>query len=277
MLALVTCLAARDLDSDLPLLCRELPDAVVVAWDDSTVDWPRFDTVIVRSAWNYHDRRDEFVGWCRAVAAHSALWNPLSLIEWNTDKRYLDDVAGWGVPTVPTTFAAPGDGVDGELLTGDVVIKPSVGAGSNLVVRTRHDEPAARSHVAMLHAAGRTAMVQPYVAAIDARGETGLVYVGGEFSHAFGKEAILSRPIRSIGELYVEEQIAPRVATNAERAVGDAVIAALPATAYARIDLLPGDDGPLVVEVEVTEPSLFLDCDPGAPARAAAAFRSLGA
>ncbi len=49
----------------------------------------------------------------------------------------------------------------------------------------------------------------------------------------------------------------------------------LPHTAYARIDLLPSASGPVVLEVEVTEPSLYLDCDEGAPARAAAVFRSL--
>ena len=44
---------------------------------------------------------------------------------------------------------------------------------------------------------------------------------------------------------------------------------------YARVDLVPGDDGaPQVIEVELTEPSLFLTTDDGAAARFAAAIRT---
>lgn len=46
-------------------------------------------------------------------------------------------------------------------------------------------------------------------------------------------------------------------------------------TAYARIDLSPTAHGPVLLEVELTEPSPFLQHDPEVPARAAAVFRSL--
>jgi glutathione synthase/RimK-type ligase-like ATP-grasp enzyme len=276
VLALVTCDAARHLDADLPLLASELPEARIEVWDDPSVDWRRFDAVIIRSTWDYHGRRDEFVRWASHVESQTTLWNPVALIEWNTDKRYLLDLARDGVPIVPTTFVAVGEAIDERLdLSQDLVVKPSVGAGSNGVIRTRGERSLVGAHVAALHATGLTAMLQPYVADVDAHGETGLVFLGGSFSHAFVKSPILAAPVVLEGGLYAEEHIERRTATPAEIAIGEHVVAGLPPTAYARIDLLPTDVGPLVLEVEVTEPSLYLNVDDRAPARAAAVFRSL--
>lgn len=275
MLALVTCRAARGLDTDLPLLARELPEATVVAWDDPTFDWSACSTVVVRSAWDYHTRLDDFLRWARHVDDVSSLWNPVDLIEWNIDKRYLDDFRTGGVPIVPTSFVSDAATLDSALLEGDVVVKPSVGAGSNGVFRSRGDHDAALGHARRLLADGGTVMIQPYLTDVESIGETGLVYVGGAFSHAFRKSAILAAPVEFEGDLMAVETSEPHTATSAERALGDRVVGHIPATAYARIDLLPAAEGPVLLEVELTEPSLFLQHDPDAAARAAAAFRNL--
>ena len=274
MLALVTCADALGLDTDLPLLTAHL-DADVVVWDDPRVEWGDYDAVIVRSAWDYPRRRDEFIGWATAVDAVTDLWNPLDLIAWNTDKRYLGEIAAMGLPVVPSWFVVEGESLPSDLdLTADLVVKPTVGGGSRGVMRTS-DPDAARAHITALHDDGLVALVQPYRASIDDDGETGLVYVGGDFSHSFEKSAILAAPVEWEGTLYVKESIRARVASAAQRALADTVVASLPPTAYARIDLVPGEHGAEILEVELTEPSLFLHTDPDAPARAAAAFRNL--
>ncbi len=275
MLALVTCRAALGRDTDLPMLLPELPSATVAAWDDPTVEWGSFSAAIVRSTWDYHTRRDEFLRWARHVGEVSTLWNPVDVIEWNTDKQYLTDLRDRGVPIVPTIFVRDSADADRADLTGDVVVKPTVGAGSNRVFRSRGDERAARAHLAELIDEGSTAMVQPYLADVDTAGETGLVYLGGAFSHAFRKLAILAEPAEFEGGLMAVETSRAHVATVAERSLGDRIVELLPETAYARIDLLPTSAGPVLLEVELTEPSLFLQHDPGAAARAAAVFRSL--
>lgn len=276
MIALVTCADARDLDADLPLLLAELgDDAAAAVWDDPSVDWSTFDLVVVRSAWDYPVRRDEFLAWARRVSAIAPLWNPVDVLEWNTDKRYLERLAADGIPTVPTAFVLPGDEPPSHVLTGDIVVKPTVGGGSKGVQRVTDEPDAAAGHVAALHADGFVAMIQPYRADIDTEGETGLVYLAGRFSHAFEKSAILAAPIEWEGTLYVKERIESRTPTADQLALGDRVVAGLPPTAYARVDLVPGADGPELLELELTEPSLFLDTDPAAASRAAAAFRSL--
>ncbi len=119
-------------------------------------------------------------------------------------------------------------------------------------------------------------MVQPYLEGIDAAGEAALIWLGGAFSHAVTKSALL-RPGQEPGStLYLEETIAARDPSAAELTVGEQALAALPfdaaALAYARVDLLPAADGPVVLEVELTEPSLFLGYEPAAPGRLAAAI-----
>jgi len=75
--------------------------------------------------------------------------------------------------------------------------------------------------------------------------------------------------------LFVQEQIDPREPTADERAVGAQVLAAIPGDVplYARVDLIAGPDGtPSLLELELTEPSLFLSFADGAPARLADAI-----
>ena len=277
-IALITTVTMPVPDADELLLLPHLPEAQLGAWDDPEVDWASFDVAIVRSTWNYHDHLDEFLAWAHRTSQVTRLLNPVDVIEWNTDKRYLDDLSAKGFPTVPTTFVSPGDAVPAEasdVLQGHVVVKPSVGAGSNGAKLFNTDDAGARAHIDDLHAQGKTAMIQPYMSQVDTHGETALMYVGGEFSHAARKAAILSRDMSWTTGIYADEKVIATEATDAERALADAIVATMPGLAYTRVDLLPTDDGPVVLELELTEPSLFLGLDESAPTRVAAAFRAL--
>jgi glutathione synthase/RimK-type ligase-like ATP-grasp enzyme len=240
-----------------------------------TVDWAAYDLVLLRSTWNYTEHLDAFLAWAARVSTVSRLMNPLATIEWNTDKRYLEDLASRGIPTVPTVFIAPGEAADAVAFDGHIVVKPSVGAGSSGAKMFKDDPAGASAHLDDLHRDGRTVMIQPYLSAVDTAGETALIYVGGQFSHAARKAAILSQGMSWSTGLYADEKVMPTEATEAERALADRIVADLPGLAYARVDLLPTERGPVVLELELTEPSLFLALGEGAPERAAAAFRAL--
>jgi glutathione synthase/RimK-type ligase-like ATP-grasp enzyme len=282
-LALVTAVAARHLDTDLPLLTSALAahplDVELAAWDDATVDWSRFDAAVVRSTWDYHRRLDDFIAWIRTTDTATRLWNPAEVMIGNLDKRYLADLAADGIPIVPSRFLVTADDIGRAVregaFDGDVVVKPSVGAGANGARRFVRRPLEASAHATVLLAGPGCPMVQPYVGGVDEWEETGIVTLGGRVSHAFAKGAILSADPEWAEGLYVTERIGPRTPTVAELDLAEAVLAVLPDTAYARIDLLPGDDGPLVSEVELVEPSLFLHVAEGAPATAAAALARL--
>ncbi len=281
--ALATCAALPDLDNDDRLLTDPLAAHGIVAtpvvWDDPAVDWHQFDAVVLRSTWDYCPRRDDFLTWARSVPR---LINPADIVAWNTDKRYLSDLARSGVPVVPTiwvepdaTWAFPAES------TATWVIKPTVSAGSKDAGRYDGSDPQHRrlaaDHVRRLQAAGRQTMIQPYVSSVDEYGETALIYLDGEFSHAIRKGPMLTGPDRLDDELFVPETITARRPTDAERACADQALAAVPGGAqrllYARVDLLRDDDGnPVVIELELTEPSLFFATAPGAAQRFAAAL-----
>ena len=274
--ALVTCSALPDLDADDQLIAPALAavgiDAVPAVWSDPGVDWDAFDLVVLRNPWDYTDRPAEFLAWAGGV---ERLANPAAVVAWNTDKRYLGELAGAGLPVVETAFVAPGEAV--PTFDREVVAKPTVSAGSR---DTERFVPAAReallAHVAHIHASGRTAMLQPYLDRVDEAGETALLHLGGAYSHAIRKGPLLTADRAMVGDLYVEEDIRPREPSAAERDAAAAIMAEVRRRfgdlLYARVDLLIGDDGaPVLLELELTEPSLFLGTAAGAPERFAAA------
>jgi len=276
-LALVTAIAAFGLDDDLEPLRIACADvgivASIVAWDDMTVSWARFDAALLRSPWDYVDRLPEFLAWCDQTAKRTALWNPPEVVRWNTDKRYLGELAARGLPVIESHFLAPGDDPARLPDLEEFVVKPTVGAGSRDAQRyLRVDRPEAIAHATRLLDQGRHVLVQPYLKAVDEQGETALLFFEGRFSHAIRKAPLLKRGEDPTSALFKAESIAPRQPSAAERDVAERMLAALPfaALAYARVDLLPSDAGPQLLELELTEPSVFLPYGDGAAARFAA-------
>jgi glutathione synthase/RimK-type ligase-like ATP-grasp enzyme len=267
--ALATCAALPSLHEDDAALPASLAalgvEAVPAVWDDPAVDWAGFDLVVVRSTWDYVPRRPEFLAWARSVPR---LANPAEVVGWNTDKRYLRELGEAGVPVVETTFLAPGDGYAPP--AGEHVVKPVVSAGASDTARYGPGEDSG-PHVRRLLDAGRGVMVQPYLAGVDAEGETAVLSFSGVLSHAARKAPVLVPDLADPDDV----EITPAEASAAQREVADRALAAVPFTGpllYARVDLVPGPDGaPVVLELELTEPGLFLAASPGSAERFAAA------
>jgi len=287
VVALVTARAARGLDEDMPPLTAALSAAgaqsQIVDWDDRGVDWARFDLVVPRSAWDYAERLPEFLAWAERVARLTTLVNALPVLRWNTDKHYLGELARAGAPVVPSWYVEPGedagDALD-ELLAAEacreLVVKPAVGAGAR---DARRHARAARAeilaHLAPLLAARRSVMLQPYLESVDTSGETALMYLDGRFSHAIRKGALLPSGAPSTSGLFAPEDIVSRTPRADELAAADRILAAAPFARlpYARVDLLRDATGaPRLLELELTEPSLFLAHAPGSAGRFAAAL-----
>jgi glutathione synthase/RimK-type ligase-like ATP-grasp enzyme len=284
--ALATCAELPEGDEDERLLPPALAargiESRFVVWDDPAVDWAAFELVVVRSTWDYMVKRDAFMAWADGLPR---VFNPAAVLRWNTDKRYLDDLAAAGLPVVPTAFVVPGG--PRPPLYGEVVVKPAVSGGSLDTGRfapERHRE--AHEHLTKLQSEGRVAMLQPYLPSVDERGETALLYLGGAFSHAIRKGPILRRDGGPMGAddvvmgLFAAESISPREPAPAERAVADATLAYVRERfgplLYARVDLVQDEEGaPRVLELELTEPSLFLGASDGAADRFAAAVAAL--
>jgi hypothetical protein len=265
-------------------LARRGIEAGLVSWDADGVGWRAFDLVVVRSTWDYTERLDEFLAWADSVGER--LRNSPAVLRWNSNKRYMGDLEEAGLAVVPTRYVAPGDPLPD--LEGEVVVKPVISAGGRDTGRfgpAAHDE--ALALLARLGEAGREAMVQPYLAAVDTRDESALVHVAGEYSHGLRKLAVLRpdevAPVRddALGAaeaMYDPDLVRARDATREERTVAKRILdhvaerfGAMPL--YARVDLVPGPDGdPVLIELEVVEPNLYLHESPETAERMAEAI-----
>ena len=284
MIALVTTESARGHDKDLGILSRALDASGVkwniVNWDDPQVQWSDYSIAVLRSPWDYHERIAEFSRWLKLVAMKTRLMNSLPIVEWNLDKRYLRELMSADIAVMETVFVESEADLANEVFSRDVIVKPAISAGSNNTARHKHDAAGAREHARKLLNNGISVLAQPYQSAIDEYGETGLVYLGGEFSHGFRKAPIFADKDQNHNGLYVVEEITSRIPSNAERAFGDKVVAFVKnmfghAPLYARVDMVVNAQGvPELMELELTEPSLFLHLDDASPARAALAFAS---
>ena len=273
-------------DEDWPLFERALGDLGLdpahLSWDDPDVDWSSFDIVVVRSTWDSVDRPTEYLAWARQVAAVTNLENALAAIEWTLDKHYLADLLSAGVGIVPTEWVAPGQAWDP--LSVEYVVKPSISAAGRDTARYQPgEEPRSRPHVERLHAAGHTAMIQPYVASVDDRGELKVVFIDGALSHAFRVGPLLEPGLAAPERPWEKEVWRRDEEPDAlERSAAEAAMAAVAdklcgPTLYCRVDLVSGPaNDQLVMEIELIDPALGFPAAPaGAGHLAAAVARRL--
>lgn len=267
-IALVTFSGIRSRDVDTPRVVAALqalhltPD--VVCWDQP-IDWERYALVVIRSPWDYYLHLQEFLAWARHVAEVTRLLNAFPVIEWNCHKRYLLQLERAGVPVIPTQLIDKHsvDPIATLRSTGwhDVVIKPAVSAGAVGALQTTVDQAACDEHLrAVLR--DNDALVQPFLRSITVRGEISLLFFKGEFSHA-----VCKRP--KSGDYRVQEQhggtVEPHDPSKREMEVARMALRAAPSpTTYARVDLVHIDEQPMLMELELIEPALFLEFGPRA-------------
>ena len=238
------CLATQQFD-ELPLsdrLLREALQAEVAVWSDPNVDWSRYDAVVVRSCWDYHLRPDEFLRWINRVPV--CLVNSAELIRWNLDKRYLREFS----ESIPETIWL--DDHD----TCDIAMVCRERGWQAAVVKPLISASAYGTEKLSTGMATGPAMVQRYLPQIRDRGEWSLLYFGGVYSHAILKNPAPGdfRVQKEFGGTYQHADPPGDLLHFATR-----VLQSLPQSpVIARVDLL--EDGPVLMELELIEPEIFL-------------------
>lgn len=246
-----------------------------VAWDDPAADWDSFDLAVIRSTWDYVERLDEFLAWAERIGP-GKLRNVPALIAWNTDKRYLAELDGAGLPVPPTALVAPGGAP--PPFGGKVVIKPVCGAGArDTGVFSEENQDEGIALLEKLGEQGEIAMIQPYIPWIDERGETALLFFGGRFAYALKKKAFLPEsgvaPVKPgttvAAGMFDDDLMSLAEASGEEVDLGAQTVAWLArrfggVPLYARIDMVTSPAGePVLMEVEATEPSFYLHLTAG--------------
>ena len=275
-IVLATCRSKPGLTASDALLAGELERAgatvVAAPWDTVTPAHDDAGAVCLRSTWDYHRRWTEFRNWIRGFADHpGALWNPAQTVLWNADKSYLRELGETGIALPRTRWFEPGERPDCAAILREwalprAVLKPRISATAFGTYLLSAGRGLSEDEWTPLESSG--GLIQAFVPEVESRGELSLVYVDGGFSHAVRKQPAGGdfRVQRDFGGTV--EAVAP---SSAVRAFGERVLAAVSRPwVYARVDLVEAEHGPVLMELELIEPDLFLTA--GAAARLATAL-----
>jgi hypothetical protein len=274
-LRIATCTTLPEPDEDeaplLAALASRGVEARLASWDDPAERWDEPDPTVIRSTWNYFHRPEAFLTWAERAGRAGPLWNPLDIVRANVHKSYLGELERRGHAIVPTLFVERGAGVDlrralAERRFADLVVKPTVSASSFGTRRFRAGERAAAQAYVDSLSAERDIMVQAYLPSVEGYGERALVWIDGELTHAVRKSPRFSEQDEAVGT-------ALPIAAD-ERALAEAVLAPLAdRLLYARVDVARDEtDRPVIMELELIEPSLYLVRHPPALQRLADAL-----
>lgn len=247
-------------------------EVATISWRDTSVDWNDFEIVVIRTPWDYQRSPAEFLEVLEKIDSSSArLENPLDVVKWNLDKRYLLDLESQGLRIVTTIW----DGVYdqrsfyrwmADLGCDELIIKPTVSATAEHTYRLTEFDP---SLVEIF--ATRQFMVQPFLENIVAEGEYSLFYFNGEYSHTILKSPKDEdfRVQEEHGGLITAVEPTPEL-SDAGRKAFEMI---KPSPLYARVDLVRDDEDQFaLIELELIEPALYLRMDADAPARFADAI-----
>jgi glutathione synthase/RimK-type ligase-like ATP-grasp enzyme len=249
--------------------------AVIEPWDELR-DWSLARLVMVRTPWDYFQRREEFLAWAERTALVTKVVNSPRILSWSSHKGYLLELERVGIPILPTVLV-PADTSPVEqarLLDqfhGELVVKPAVSVGAIGLVRA--SGPAAGAlHLASLLESG-DALLQSFEPSVVEYGELSLVFFEENFSHAVRKTPAKG-DFRV--QLHYGGSVVPSQPTLGQLEVAIAALAVAPGpTSYARVDLIGPPDEPKVMELELIDPELFLGQDTDAPLRLARHLCSL--
>ena len=257
-----------DPDLDIPFAIKAAEqleiDLVFANWNDKSIAWESFDAAVIRSAWDYVPVRDEFLQFAKNVETRTKLFNSFDVMRWNTDKKYLSNLENKGVPIIPTKFASNIDEAIPAVIWSfgiaeAITIKPTVGAGARLAGKAT-TEAEAIEFVKRILEAKRTAIIQPYISSVDDEGEKAIIVINGEISHVAKKVPALTKGGHgdAAGQLEITSEIRD-IVKNISNAVGE-----WDDLLFARVDVVRMGEKLVLMELELTEPWLFMQFRPEA-------------
>jgi len=257
-----------DPDLDIPFAIKAAEqleiDLVFANWNDKSIAWESFDAAVIRSAWDYVPVRDEFLQFAKNVETRTKLFNSFDVMRWNTDKKYLSNLENKGVPIIPTKFASNIDEAMPAVswafgIAEAIAIKPTVGAGARLAGKAT-TEAEAIEFVKRILEAKRTAIIQPYISSVDDEGEKAIIVINGEISHVAKKVPALTKGGHgdAAGQLEITNEIRD-IVKNISNAVGE-----WDDLLFARVDVVRMGERLVLMELELTEPWLFMQFRPEA-------------
>lgn len=272
-LAFITDSVHNNYAEDDRLLVKFLTDQnhqiTPAVWDDPSIDWLSFDSIIFRSPWDYFIKFDAFNQWLNQLEKlNPKVFNPIRVLQWNKNKTYLLRFRNLGVDMPEFYYCDQGS----SFMIEDIlkkhqwkkaVIKPSISGGAYKTwVTDMVDAPLYQQEFDAL-VSEQGVIVQRFSEEIITSGELSLIYFNKKFSHAVCKQA-------KDGEFRVQAQYGGKhISYSPDQNLFlqvDHIMALIPEPLlYARIDGYLDESGKFyLMELELLEPVLFFDSNTGA-------------
>ena len=246
-----------------------------ISWRSKNPNWDQYDLVIIRSPWDYQQDAEQFLKVLQSIEMSEAqLANPLDIVKWNINKKYLRELEQKGVEIVPSIWL---DSLTTDKLTelfrdfttDEIIIKPCISANADDTFRLTPETINSHAKELIDLFNNRECVIQPFMPAIITEGEYSLFYFNNEYSHA-----ILKTPKEDDFRVQEEhggrlKKIEPeQILKQSARKVLEAIDTPL---LYARLDFVRSKTGFALMEAELIEPSLYFNLDEGSPVRFAKA------
>ena len=257
-----------DPDLDIPfakVAAQELGIELVFAnWNDQSINWAGFDAAIIRSTWDYVGVRDKFLDFTKKVESETKLFNSYEVMKWNTNKTYLKTLEKRGVPIIPTRFVNDLKEAQDALQWAfsqaqSIAIKPAIGSGARLAGKAESIDQAIK-YLERIFLDNQIAIVQPYVKSVDEEGEKAIVVINGKISHVAKKVPALTKGGHgdAAGSSEIDAEII-EIVKKVSQAVTE-----WEELLFARVDVVRLDGKLVLMELELTEPWLFMEFRPEA-------------
>ncbi|AGT44600.1 ATP-grasp domain-containing protein [Treponema pedis] len=232
--------------------------ADITVWSDTSTDFSEYDLAIIRSCWDYDSRLTEFLRQMKKIENSSLLYNPLDIIEKNSDKRYLLDLQTTGIKITPTVTADNLNNISIPPEWKKVVIKPNVSASGKDTYRYSIDEEEKiKAACSDIIEKGKLPLIQKYISSIETFGEHSSIVIDGKITLTVKKTPAKGGFLihKHFGGSSTSVQTSEKEKSFIRNILSK--LESLPL--YMRVDYLKDEnDNFLLLELEQIEPHLYL-------------------
>lgn len=251
-------------------------DVTPLIWTDKTIDWKKYDYIIIRSIWDYYLNISEFYKWLNLLEQLNVkVFNSIDTVKYNSHKFYLKNHFEKGIKIIPTKFIKKSDNFKLDFpenqLSEKYIIKLAVSACS---FSTEVFDLSQKSEIQNKYsefAKNNDILVQKFIPEITT-GEISLVYFNKNYSHSIIKQPVEGdfRVQYQYGGKYRKYEPTKKMFAEAEK-----ILALYPEKLlFARIDGVLSNEEFYIMEVELIEPDLYFLFDENAKYRFVDAFLS---
>lgn len=225
-----------------------------------------YQAILIRTIWNYYKKPEtfvEFLDYCEKYAL--PLLNPVDIVRWNMDKRYLQDLQSEGIELIPTEFVfnIHGQVFQKALRRGwkKMVLKPMISGGSYHTFVISDQEENRFNKLMVEHFENRPFLLQEFIPEIE-KGEISTLSFANGFDYSITKVPKEGdyRVQFNYGGVYHISEVDTQIQAISKKMKARFNNRQL----YQRVDGIWRDGRFLLMEVELIEPDLYLGHHPEA-------------